>query len=88
MDEMMPDMSGMDVLREIRADPKIRHTTIIFHSGGFDLAKRDEAMTLGVVAWLLKGAGWSNEISDTIKTISQGYERVGGVRASQGGREL
>ena len=80
LDEMMPDMSGMDVLREIRADSRIANTTVIFHSAGFDMAKRDEAMTLGVVAWLLKGGTWALELNGPVDTIRQWYERVGGVR--------
>jgi CheY-like chemotaxis protein len=82
LDEMMPDISGMEVLREVRRDPKIANTTIIFHSAGFDTAKRDEAMTLGVVAWLLKGGTWALELNGPVDTISQWYERVGGVRKS------
>ena len=84
LDEMMPDISGMEVLREMRADPKIANTTVIFHSAGFDTAKRDEAMTLGVVAWLLKGGTWALELNGPVDTISQWYERVGGVRRAMG----
>jgi two-component system phosphate regulon response regulator PhoB len=75
MDEMMPNMSGIEVLRAIRADPKIMGTTVIFYSAGFDIAKRDEALTLGAVAWLLKGGDYEK----TLQAITNWYERVGGV---------
>src|SRR5689334_21149298 len=55
LDEMMPEMNGIELLRQVRADPRIITTPILILSAGFDLAKRDEAMTLGALAWLLKG---------------------------------
>jgi CheY-like chemotaxis protein len=76
LDEMMPGMSGVEVLRAIRADPAIAHTTVLFHSAGFDLQRRDEAMTLGAVAWLLKGG-----VEENIKSITQWYARAGGVKS-------
>ena len=76
LDEMMPHMSGMEVLRSVRADPAIASTTVIVYTAGFDIAKRDEAMTLGVAAWLLKGT----DFEQIIRTVGEWYERVGGVR--------
>jgi CheY-like chemotaxis protein len=55
LDAMMPDMHGVDVLEKIRADPKTAQTTVIMFSAGFDTARRDEALTLGAAAWVLKG---------------------------------
>ena len=83
LDNMMPHMNGVEVLREIRADPQITNTTVVFYSAGFDVEKRNEALTMGAVAWILKGDG-SGGIAETIDTISRWYERVGGVKAKQG----
>ena len=80
LDEMMPEMSGIEVLRAIRADPAIKQTTVIMFSAGFDIAKREEAMSLGAAAWLLKGGGHGAEIDAVIKTICDWYERVGGAK--------
>ena len=80
LDEMMPQMTGVEVLRAIRDDPKIAATAVIFHSAGFDVAKRDEAMTLGALAWLLKGGTATMEVERIIKEIGQWYERLGGVK--------
>ena len=73
MDAMMPEMTGVEALRQIRADPKIEHTPVIIFSAGFNVALRDEAITLRASAWILKGteAGFNE--------ICQWYERVGGV---------
>lgn len=78
LDEMMPHMSGIEVLRALRDDPATSGTAVLFYSAGFDLAKRDEAMALGAVAWLLKG-GAGMDFEATLKTIEDWYKRVGGV---------
>ena len=75
LDYMMPDMSGTDVLEAIRKDPKIERTMVMFHSAGFDVAKRDMAMSLGAVAWILKGTDPQGEID----AICNWYERAGGI---------
>jgi CheY-like chemotaxis protein len=80
LDEMMPEMSGMEVLRAIRADPAMAQTVVIMFSAGFDIAKREEAMSLGAAAWLLKGGGHGAEIDAVVKTICDWYERVGGAK--------
>jgi CheY-like chemotaxis protein len=80
LDEMMPGFDGISVLREIRSDPKIAHTPVLFFTAGFDVAKREEAMTLGAVAWLYKGGSSALSIPDTVRTIGNWYEKSGGVR--------
>ena len=86
LDNMMPEMNGIEVLREIRADPKIANTAVIFYSAGFDVAKREEAMTLGAVAWLLKGGGGAAGVTEILDEIGHWYERLGGVKSSQPAR--
>jgi CheY-like chemotaxis protein len=73
LDVMMPGMGGIDVLREIRADPKIEHTPVVMFSAGFNVAYRDEAITLCAAAWILKGT------DQGFAEICRQYERVGGV---------
>src|SRR3954463_450357 len=67
MDFMMPGASGTDVLKEIRADPRIAATTVMFHSAGFDLAKREEALMNGAVAWVLKGSDVQGEMNSIVE---------------------
>ena len=77
LDDMMPLMSGMDTLRAIRAEPAIAATAVIMFSAGFDAAKRDEAITLGALAWILKG---SADIDAVVREVVHHYERAGGVK--------
>jgi len=81
LDEMMPGMGGVDVLRQIRSDPAISHTTVILYTAAFDEAKRNTAITLGVAAWLLKGGTQGMGVDQVLDTITSWYERAGGVRA-------
>ena len=78
LDDMMPGMSGVEVLRAIRADPKIAATPVVLHSAGFDLEHRDEAMSLGALAWALKGAG--GDVDSFVAQVAHWYERAGGAR--------
>jgi CheY-like chemotaxis protein len=77
LDEMMPEMSGIELLRVLRADPRLATTPVLFLSAGFDLAKRDEAMTLGALAWLLKGG---IDVRSVVREVAAWYERIGGVK--------
>jgi hypothetical protein len=49
----------------------------MFLTAGFDIAKREEAMTLGARAWIFKG---TPDIDNTLKEIIQNYEAVGGAK--------
>jgi CheY-like chemotaxis protein len=80
LDEMMPEMGGIDVLRQIRSDPRISHTTVMVYTAAFDEAKRNTAITLGVAAWLLKGGNQGMGVDQVLDTITGWYERAGGVR--------
>jgi CheY-like chemotaxis protein len=50
LDEMMPLMSGTDVLQTIRSDPAIAHTPVIMYTAGIDGSKRQTAMALSASA--------------------------------------
>jgi CheY-like chemotaxis protein len=79
LDEMMPDMSGLEVLQQIRSDSATEHTHVVMYTAGFDMAKQERAMSLLASAWLYKGNGTA------IEEIIGWYERVGGVQQHQHG---
>jgi CheY-like chemotaxis protein len=77
LDHMMPDMSGMDTLKAIRADPKIATAPVMFYTAGFDTLRRDEAMSRGALAWMFKG---QPDVTAVLDEIGHLYERVGGAK--------
>jgi CheY-like chemotaxis protein len=76
LDEMMPDLCGIDVLRSLRHDPATVHVPVVMFSAGLNVAKREEAMALGVADWILKG----QDVIRVTSAIAAHYERVGGVK--------
>src|SRR5687767_7217416 len=55
LDEMMPELNGIEVLRLLRDDPQTAHVPVILYSAGLNVGKREEAMALGARDWMLKG---------------------------------
>jgi CheY-like chemotaxis protein len=55
LDVMMPGMSGMEVLRTIKADPALRDIPVLMYSAGINIAHKEEARKLGAREWLTKG---------------------------------
>lgn len=56
LDCHMPDISGLEVLRIIRADPMTGQVPVIMYTANSDDDCRDEAMRLGANDFLVKGA--------------------------------
>lgn len=76
LDEMMPDITGTDVLKQLRADPSTVHVSVVMFSAGLNTSKREEAMALGALNWMLKGL----DVQMTLKTIIDHYHHIGGVK--------
>lgn len=54
LDAEMPGMSGFDVCRELKADPVLRDTPVLFVTGHDDLAFETRALTLGAADFITK----------------------------------
>ncbi|RNE92656.1 response regulator [Marichromatium sp. AB32] len=63
----MPNMGGIDFIRNARALPGMRFTPILALTTESQQAKRDEAKKLGATGWLVKPVGGA----DLIKVIKQ-----------------
>jgi CheY-like chemotaxis protein len=55
LDMMMPEMSGLDVLREIRSNRNLDHVRICMYSAVDDPHWREEASRLGAEEYMIKG---------------------------------
>jgi sigma-B regulation protein RsbU (phosphoserine phosphatase) len=54
LDVVMPDMSGFDVCRQLKADPVTRNSLVIFLSALQDVADKVEGLRLGAVDYVTK----------------------------------
>jgi putative two-component system response regulator len=68
LDETMPGMSGLDLLRRIQAEPEHRDIPVFFYSAAFEQRKQAEAATLGAKGWFIKGI---SRLDDLMQQIIQ-----------------
>jgi CheY-like chemotaxis protein len=69
LDDFMPGMSGLEMIKELRKDPRYATVPIIFYSGKDDPDRRAEAMRLGATAWLEKTKTPMPEVVAQIKFL-------------------
>ena len=69
LDVMMPEMSGIDVLRTLRSDEKNAEVPVIILTAGCTPQEEQEARTLGVSGMLRKGSVEIAEIVTAIQSI-------------------
>lgn len=66
-DVNMPNMDGMELIKNVRALPGFRFTPILTLTTESQAAKRDEGKKLGATGWLVKPVGGA----DLLKIIKQ-----------------
>lgn len=54
LDVMMPGMSGIEVLREVRSDPRLTDLPVVMFSAAAEDPMRREALAAGAQAYLVK----------------------------------
>ena len=79
LDVMMPEMSGIDVLRTLRSDRKHADTPVLILTAGCTPQEEQEARTLGVSGMLRKG---SVEIAEIVTAIENILSRPTATRPS------
>jgi len=65
VDINMPRMNGIEMLRELRADPELRATPVVVLTTSNDDRDRVEAYNLNVAGYLLKPVTFSNFVELT-----------------------
>ncbi len=68
LDLLMPDMNGLQVLGELRKDPKNNHIPVVMLSAKGDEATREEVLSKGVDLFISKPIS-SEELKDKIIKI-------------------
>jgi len=72
LDMHMPDMSGLDILRELRADPATAATPIVVVSADAMPAQVDAALQAGCDRYLTKPVN----INELLQLVDELLERV------------
>lgn len=70
LDVNLPDSSGVEVLRSIRKDERLRRTPVVMLSCCQDDAVVDECLTTGANAFVVKSARW-DEFRGSVARIGQ-----------------
>jgi two-component system chemotaxis response regulator CheY len=61
LDCHMPCVGGLDVLRAIRADPRLSEVPVVMFSAEADHGARDAFQQLGIQGWIVKASmDWEN----------------------------
>lgn len=83
LDLSLPGVSGLEVLRHIRATPALEHLAVIMLTGSGNDADIETAYELGISAYLIKPAG-VHGLPDVVRELDMAYELIppqGGGRA-------
>lgn len=65
----MPGMTGMELLRELKADPRLSHIPFVVLTSRSSGANAEEAITLGAAKFIIKGDVPAMELLDVITTL-------------------
>lgn len=70
IDLRMPRMSGLDLLREVRADPRLKRMPVVVLTTSDDPHDRDAAFCLGAAGYFVKPAapGRFRQIMDALRS--------------------
>lgn len=55
LDDMMPMLGGVELLREMKADRSLSSIPVVINSASRNEKRSQEALGLGAVAWIVKG---------------------------------
>ena len=75
LDIMMPKMTGIDVLRALKANPTTKDIPVVVLTNLSGQADAEKAIELGAVKFIVKSKYKPNQIVKQIKEILAGYSR-------------
>jgi CheY-like chemotaxis protein len=82
LDNVMPKMSGWDVTKTLKGDPKFRTIPIIMFSALDDVRDKVEGFELGIDDYITKPFNFS-EVLARIKTVLRNHELFGQILARE-----
>ena len=75
LDVMMPNKSGFDVLRAMKADAKLKNIPVILLTNLAGQQDAEKGLELGAVLYLVKSQYSPKQVVDKVKEIISGYSR-------------
>jgi CheY-like chemotaxis protein len=69
LDIMMPGQSGIELLRAIRSDPRLKDLPVVMYTALSDEEKQAEAAKLGASGYVVKGVAWQDLYSQIKKYL-------------------
>lgn len=75
LDIMMPKMSGIDVLKELKGNPKTKTIPVVVLTNLSSMKDAETALELGAVKFIVKSKYKPKQIADQLKEILSAYTR-------------
>lgn len=75
MDIMMPRMTGIDVLRKMKEDDKLKSLPVIVLTNLSGMKDAETAIELGAVKFIVKSDNKPTEVVKQVREILKGYTR-------------
>jgi CheY-like chemotaxis protein len=79
LDVMMPEMTGLDLLKAIRANPRTANVNVVVFTALSDEKTRGEAARLGATGYVVKGSEWMLLQAEIQKYVGPRPDAGGGV---------
>jgi CheY-like chemotaxis protein len=75
LDIMMPKMSGIDVLEEIKANPKTKKIPVVVLTNLSRMEDAEKALELGAIKFIVKSENKPKQVVAQMREILAGYTR-------------
>lgn len=75
LDIMMPKMNGMQMLEQLKADPKITKIPVVILTNLAGTVDAEKALKMGAVKYIVKSEYTPKEVFDIVKGILAAYTR-------------
>jgi len=74
VDNMMPGMTGLDLLTRLKALPEYAQLPVFINSAGYEWRDQMRAETIGAAAWFVKGVTSLDQIIARVMAACAAYE--------------
>lgn len=79
LDIRLPEMSGLEVCRRLKADPRVRHIPVIFVTSYHDHQTRARAFALGAAEYLAKPFQTQHLLGCVLRHVTLATARLNGL---------